>query len=346
MYQLVMVLGGSINFETAVYGWFLYGLPFLGMAVVQKSFNLKTLDRITLLFELCLVPNLFFAVMQTFVGNAKFFSAGFGEGLKSANGVQRATGTFSSPAGYALYLSLTAAFLLIRNDLKRLPVYRILLSFGLLLCQVPISGSRIAIFSVFLVFLVRIVFRKGRKTWHSHSQKSKLVILIALVSLFGAFWKLSGSSVFQATAVRFVSANQADPPLKRLMTQLKIDFQSIGILHGTGLGSRANGTTVFRVDWVEFDPQRIVLEAGLIVGLILLGLRIFLVVRIVENYSKKTHSLDLPLIAAVLPPVTFGQFMGQGTISIGTWLGLYVLEYLRPQFDFQFQHQNKSGLRK
>lgn len=331
LYQVVLVLGGSINLQTALYGWFLYGLPFLGMIAAQKSFNPKILERVTYLFEICLIPNIFFAIMQTIVRNSQYFSAGFGEGLQSVNGVQRATGTFSSPAGYALYLTLTASLLLMRNDMQQISVYRNLISFGLLLFQIPISGSRTAILSVALVFLAKFVFRKQARISQANKVQSHIWIVIASVTVVFAFWKFSSSPAVQATSARFVSANEVDPPLRRLSTQLKVDLQDIGFLHGTGLGSRANGTTVLGVNWVEFDAQRVFIEAGLVIGIILLGFRIFLVLRILENYRKKNHAFEAPLIAAVVPILLFGQFMGQGSISTGTWLGLYILEYLRPK---------------
>ena len=331
LYQVVLVLGGSINLQTALYGWFLYGLPFLGVIAAQKSFNPKILERITNLFEICLIPNVFFAIMQTIVRNSQYFSAGFGEGLQSVSGVQRATGTFSSPAGYALYLTLTASFLLMRNDMQQISVHRNLISFGLLLFQIPISGSRTAIMSVSLVFLAKFVFRKRARISQANKVQSHIWILIASVTVVGAFWKFSSSPTVQATSARFVSANEVDPPLRRLLAQLKVDLQDIGFLHGTGLGSRANGTTVLGVNWVEFDVQRVFIEAGFVIGVILLGFRFFLVLRILENYRKKNHAFEAPLIAAVVPILLFGQFMGQGSISTGTWLGLYILEYLRPK---------------
>jgi len=337
LYQVVLVLGGSITVKTAIYGWFLYGLPLLGITAAQKCFNPKMLERITFLFEICLIPNFFFAIMQTVVGNSRYFSAGFGEGLQSAYGVQRATGTFSSPAGYALYLTLTASFLLMRNGMQKTIGFRKFVGFGLLLFQLPISGSRTAIISVAFVFLAKAIFRKRAKVLQANRGKSQFLVLIASLAIAGAFWKFSSSSTVQATSARFVSANEVDPPLTRLLTQLRIDLDGVGFLHGAGLGSRANGATVFGVDWVEFDVQRILVEAGLVFGIILLGFRMFLVLRILQNYSKKDDAFDVPLIAAVVPILFFGQFMGQGTISGGTWLGLYILEYLRSGIELQNQ---------
>jgi len=344
LYQFILLMDGSINSKTAIYGWFLYGLPFLGMAAAQKCFNVKILERIIFLFEICLIPNLFFAVMQAVVGDSRYFSAGFGEGLQSAFGVQRATGTFSSPAGYALYLTLTTSLLLVRNGFKKVPNHRNLISFSLLLFQLPISGSRTAIMSVALIFFMHLIFRKRASLTHATSGKSKLLVLVASLSLVGIFWKFSSSSTVQATLTRFLTANEIDPPLTRLFAQLKVDFRDVGFLHGSGLGSRANGTTVFGVDWVEFDVQRVLVEAGLVIGVIILVFRVILVLRILENFSKNPQAFELPLIAAVVPVLIFGQLMGQGTISAGTWLGLYILEYLRPEKDLRNQYKIRLGL--
>lgn len=328
-YQAIMFLGGSINFQTAVYGWFLYGLPMLGMAIARQSITRSVVTRIINLFELSLIPNLFFCIMQTIVGNSLFFSAGFGEGLVSSNGVQRATGTFSSPAGYALYLALSAALLLVRRDLDLIYSKRRIISLAIVIFQLPISGSRTAILSVILVFAVRLVIRLR---YGIRESKREMTILRSFAFLFGLYisgWVFSKSSTVTATSARFISANETDPPLTRILAQVKINMSEIELLSGSGLGSRANGVATQPLDWVEFDFQRIMLESGFVIGSIFLIFRILLVIRLLKPPKHQLHRLDLPLISAVVPILLFGQFMGQGTISAGTWLGLYILDFIR-----------------
>jgi hypothetical protein len=343
LYQIFLVANKSIDLKTATYGWFLYGLPLVGMDAAAKTLNKEMILRITLLFELCLIPNLILAVLQAVNGDSRFYSAGFGEGLQSAYGVQRATGTFSSAAGYALFLSLTTSLLLTRNILFEVSRVRNFLSFGVLAIQIPISGSRTAIFSVFIVLLSTLFFSRRDSFEILRIRSTKLVISILLIVMSTAFLVFANSATFKATSTRFLTANQADSPSSRLISQIRFSTEGIQFLYGSGLGSRANATTALGVNWVEFDAQRVLIESGVLIGLVLLGFRILLAVRFIKDSLNANLSGCLPITATVIPILFFGQFMGQGSIAAGTWIGIYILEKLRLEKVSQNIHSGYSS---
>lgn len=330
-YQLILVAVGSINLQTAFYGWFLYGLPLLGLDAAKKSLNLHVIFRIIAIFEFFLVPNLILSLLQTVIRDSRFYSAGFGEGLQSAFGVQRATGTFSSPAGYALYLTLISSLLVIRNIFRKFSLRRDLISYSLLAIQIPMSGSRTAIISVLLVVIAVLVFnqRIQSSSLSKVSTKTGLNIIVFVVLLVTIFIIFQNAETFKATSTRFVDANRLDPPISRLLSQISLNFEGIQFLYGTGLGSRANATTEVGVDWIEFDAQRIIVESGLILGSILLLTRLGLALRFSRSFFGRKFAAEIPLTVCIVPVLLFSQFMGQGSLSAGTWLGIYILEYIR-----------------
>jgi len=280
-------------------------------------------------FEVALIPNFVFTFMQTVVGDSKFFSAGFGSGLLSAYGVQRATGLFSSSAGFALYLTLTSAMILIRNTLYLTSKFRRNFFGVLLIVQLLISGSRTSIFSVIIVSVMYLIFsrKKNRKDEiNMFNRKFKILALIILV--YFIFTKIN-LIVINATFARFQEANRINPPLSRLKEQLQIQIEGVGFFYGTGLGSKANAKTVLGIDWVEFDAQRVVTESGVIIGIFLLLWRFYISWKFTKYMILNEDGKGAPLIGAVIPIILFGQFAGQGSISLGAWLGLFLLQSLR-----------------
>ena len=328
-YQVILLLGNQIDFKTTLYGWLLYGAPFLGIPAASSHLFKRDFLRIVILFEYALIPNFIFAFMQTIVGDSRFFSAGFGSGLVSAFGVQRATGLFSSPAGYALYLSITTALVLIKN--KKIPTSRMRKYFFvfLLVAQLPISGSRTAIFSVVTVVLIYIIFSRSKEKKDELIIIRQSVVYPALILLgFFTFKKINLITI-SATIRRFQDANKLDPPLTRLKQQLQLNFEGVGLFSGTGLGSKAHANTVVGIDWVEFDAQRLTIESGIVIGILLLFWRVYLSWRCTLSILRSDDRYSAPLLGAVVPIILFGQFMGQGSISLGTWLGVFLIESLR-----------------
>ena len=327
-FQVILMVNNQLNFQTFVYGIYLYVVPFLGVAVAKSMDVNRNLSQYFRILKVALPLNLLVSVLQTVFNIEALYSAGFGAGLYASEGVQRATGTFSSSVGLSLFTTMTYIFLLSIHILKinRVPTYMwITLCFLIL-----VSGSRTT-FLNFGFLLFGVLAAKNARGLFFKSRNLKRVA-ISILFLFIVSLPLFGG-VYRAGVIRFQSGNSINPPLVRLYQQLSLDGYEVN-LFGTGLGTRALGAVndldrrILYANWVEFDNARILVEAGLLF-LLLIWLAKFLFIVHVSIQKRKMANKERIIVnislLGLIPYLLFAQIFGQGTMASGVFLIVYIL---------------------
>lgn len=327
-FQLVLLINSELNLINFFYGLYLYVIPLIGVAMSETIDLRLILLNYFLILRIALPINFLVCVLQTVFNFAPLYSAGFGTGLYSSNGIQRATGTFSSSVGFSLFLSLSLIILIGLQllDLKVVPIHMWLI----ILFLVLVSGSRTTIFNVGYL-LVLTYFMKGIKL-HVYSKRIFSRVFWGLLLLFSVTFPLV-SSVYYAGLYRFTSANEIDPPISRLLFQLSLENHEFR-LFGEGLGTRALGSVnnsdrrILFAEWIEFDNARILVEAGVIFLVLIWFAKILFVFNVINARTKLSRGertfLNVGLVG-LMPYLLFAQIFGQATLSGGVFLLMYLL---------------------
>jgi len=320
VFQLFHYISNDISFIQVVYGLFLYSFP----AVLVTYSTSKLAPTIFVYFRkvLCfaIYPNLVFSILQTYVPGSVFVkSTSATDQLTSYGGIARAFGTFSAPVGFSFFLAFGIATLL-AYDYIYLSKYGKMHLFFLLL-QIPISGSRTAIFQtsivIFAYFL--ITFLKKRLTVRDVRFMFFFIFAFSLgVVLF--------KSQFAALVMRFNSASVTENTSNRIISSITSFTQNGGSkIFGDGLGFYANASSLTNNNfiWIENDLQRNFLEFGQIFGTFFVAARfvLSLAMLLYSFFTSKTGGRQALIFwSALFPLTTFGQFFGQGTLSLAGWL--------------------------
>lgn len=327
-YQFIFLLFGEIDLKTFIYGLYLYVIPIVGLICSGALITSQTLKALQNILFVSVPVNLLVALLQTVFKYTKLYSAGFGVGLYSAQGIQRATGTFSSAAGFAIYMSVCLSLMISLEIMRRGSVPKF--QWVALLVMLALSGSRTVYINYAFVLALIVVFGKSVREL---KRKVGQLFLLAIPSA-GAVMLMPGTrSVLISGIHRFVEANEVDPPFQRIINQFWVKEWNWNPL-GSGLGTRSLGS-VLNVDmritfsnWIEFDNARILAEAGWILFLALMLVKIMILareIRVRKTLKGTYKGIHLVLLSSCLPWLIFGQIFGQASIASGTFLIIYLL---------------------
>lgn len=327
LFQAFHIYSHNITPTIALYGLSLYIFPMAIITQLPFEEEGKIFVSCTKILEVSLLPNLVLAILQTLSPHSRFVaSIGNTDQLEIANGIVRAYGTFSSTTGFSYYLTLCTCILII--DSKNIRTGTRYLYWICIPAMYILSGSRTVIFSAISLILISFLFGGARIFRALRLSMSIRIILVTLFSVILVrlyFWH-----VFEAFAIRFQTASQQENTIRRITNSI-FGFlsQSSNTLLGEGLGSRSIGTYSYSLSsgWIENDLPRIIVEAGPILGLLIIFARWLFIGWLLFSQAKYTgfqrHSRAL-LIGAVFPVVLFGQFMGQGSLSLGVWITIFL----------------------
>jgi hypothetical protein len=333
-FQLILFINNQVSLLSFIYGIYLYVVPLLGIVIAEGMDVKHILSQYYSILRIALPLNFLVSILQTVFKFAPLYSAGFGAGLYSSGGIQRATGTFSSSVGLSLFISL-AFILLISVHLLKIrivPLYIWLLVFFLVL----ISGSRTTFLNFGLLMLGTFMLRNLRKNFYTNKLFSRIFwVLFFLVSVTFPFL----INVYSAGINRFKNGNEINPPLQRLLQQISLDGYQADFF-GEGLGTRALGSIIdpdqriLFANWIEFDNARILVEAGVFFFVLIWIAKILYVFRLVTERNRlplnERTVINIGLIG-LCPYLFFAQIFGQGTLSSGVFLLMYVLLSLTSQ---------------
>ena len=130
---------------------------------------------------------------------------------------------------------------------------------------------------------------------------------------------------------RFLEASQQENTIMRIVNQAtgQGSFSVIN-LFGSGLASRCVGTFDYNIfaGWIESEIPRILTESGIILGVLLILLRYFILFNLIIMVRKKIvgqSKLSIYLVSVITPYLIYGSVFGQGTISVGTLLCIFII---------------------
>jgi len=327
LFQAFHIFKGDLEIKIAFYGWTLYQAPLLLFTVVPFAEKMNFYAFFQKALRFSLTPNLilcFFQITKLFPSIITAFDNS--QHLTSANGYVRAFGTFTSTTGFSLYLTIVTCFMiLMRNEIKNL-------SFNFAWAQISIlyifSGSRTVFFALIPVFISLLFCR--RKYFSAKLKINFLSIFPAVVISYLLINRFLPGP-FSAVIERFSTSRTQENSAERIVNSM---FSYTGNLYdsfwGSGFGSRGIGAFNYALNsgWIEDDNQRIIAEGGSIIGLIIIFCRYLLVINILFSIFKNTPKIPrqfLIIFSSILPMLLFGQLFGQSSISLGTWLVLFVI---------------------
>ena len=327
LFQVFHIFKGDLEIEIAFYGWALYQAPFLLFIVVPFAEKMNFYNFFQKALRFSLTPNLilcFFQVTKLFPSLITSFENS--KQLTSAKGYVRAFGTFTSTTGFSLYLTIVTCFMiLMRTEIKKV-------SDNFVWAQITIlyifSGSRTVIFAL-IPILISFLF--CIKKYPLNKLKINYLAIFPAIVISYLIINRFFPGPLMALIERFSTSRAQENTPERIVNSL---FSYTGNIYdtfwGSGLGSRGIGAFNYALDsgWIENDNQRIIAEAGSIIGLIIILFRYLLVFNILFNFFKITSKIPrhfLIIFSSILPMLLYGQLFGQSSISLGTWLVLFVI---------------------
>ena len=325
--QVLHYLHQNISLRNVFTGLVLYSLA---PSIIFLSMNIK-FELLLLNFAKAIkigIPiNLVLVLLQV-PGNSSFFTRSQISGLENLTTdgrALRAIGTFSHSVGFSTFLSVATvmAIYFCRQKSKASQTFWI---FQISLLYL-LSGSRTVFINLFLILLVQ-AFIYLKFSNRANRMKFRNILGLSLPLLFTFILvKFKFNWVLDAFISRVNTAGEQEDSLARVLNQ---NFGWIGHIQdsfwGFGLGFYSTGTIGFasnRSTWVEDDLLRIILEAGSILGLIIIASRWILPIWVffqIRKYANENKSILLLLLAAIFTNLIQGSLTGQGSVAIQVWL--------------------------
>ncbi|WP_424494959.1 hypothetical protein [Salinimicrobium sp. GXAS 041] len=270
-----------------------------------------------------------------------------GSGFSGAAGFYRVPGTFSFTNGLSLFYGLTAAFIFYfwaAGENEKLSKLVLVLSSCALLAAIPLSISRMLLFEIILsaLFLFIISFRNPQFI------KKFLILGIILLLLFSFIGKFeffqTASSAFTE---RFTAANEVEGGMEGVLVDRLLGGMTTAITNehfsfwGAGLGMGTSGGAQLlmgdkRGDYLIAEDEwgRIIGEMGLILGLILVGVRIILSFRLLQRSwvtIKKNNVLPWMLMSFGFANILQGQWSQPTNLGFVVFIGGLVIASFNEQ---------------
>ena len=335
---------GHHNLFVALFGWRIYFFHFPMIFVMGKVLTRADLLKIGQLILWISIPMTILIFIQFHSPQTAWVNMGIGgegtAGFTGAMGYMRPPGTFSFTSGYVMYQAVVGCYLLyyllMNNTLpKEYQFSKIVLIIlaGCYLLSIPTSISRTHFFQtgVFLIFLFVAAMRKNKL-------KSKFLKFAVIAIIAGIILSLSGlgGTSMEAFTARFEGANKVEGGVQGVigdryvggligsLINFQIPIFGYGIGLGTNVGARIMGGNMYSFGFNgENEWSRIIGECGMLLGLIIIGIRLFFSLDIWKRayhlLVKKYDLLPWMLSAGMMLTIPQGQW------AIPTNLGFCVL---------------------
>lgn len=341
---ILTMLIGHQNFFVALFGWRIYFFHFPMIFVMGKVLTRSDLLKIGQFMLWISIPMTLLIFIQFHSPQSAWVNMGVGgegtAGFSGALGYNRPPGTFSFTSGYVMYQAIVGCYLLyflLMNDTlpKQYKFSKkvLIILTGCYLLSIPTSISRTHFFQtlVFLFFLFIAAMRKNKLK--SKFIKFALLSIVAGIILFAS--GVGGTSI-EAFTARFEGANEAEGGIEGVigdryvggllgsLINLDIPMFGYGIGLGTNVGANLMGGNMYSFGFNgEVEWSRIIGECGMLLGLIIIGIRLFFSLDIWKRaYNllvKKYDLLPWMLSAGMMLTIPQGQW------SIPTNLGFCIL---------------------
>lgn len=341
---LLTMTVGHHNLFVALFGWRIYFFHFPMIFVMGKVLTRIDLLKIGQFILWISIPMTILIFIQFHSSQTAWVNMGVGgegtAGFGGALGYMRPPGTFSFTSGYVSFQSVVGCYLfyylLMNNTLpKEFQFSKIILVIlaGCYLLSIPTSISRTHFFQtgLFLIFLFIAAIRKNKLK--SKFLKFTIIAIVAGIILY--FSGLGGTSL-EAFTARFEGANEVEGGVEGVigdryvggllgsLINFKIPIFGYGIGLGTNAGAKIMGGDMYSFGFNgEVEWSRIIGECGMLLGLIIIGIRLFFALDLWKKAYKilirKYDLLPWMLSAGMMLTIPQGQW------AIPTNLGFCIL---------------------
>lgn len=335
---------GHHNLFVALFGWRIYFFHFPMIFVMGKVLTRADLLKIGQLILWISIPMTILIFIQFHSPQTAWVNMGIGgegtAGFTGAMGYMRPPGTFSFTSGYVMYQAVVGCYLLyyllMNNTLpKEYQFSKIVLIIlaGCYLLSIPTSISRTHFFQtgVLLIFLFIAAMRKNKL-------KSKFLKFAIIAIVAGIILYLSGigGTSMEAFTARLEGANKIEGGVQGVigdryvggllgsLINFNIPVFGYGIGLGTNVGAKMMGGNMYSFGFNgEIEWSRVIGECGMLLGLIIIGIRLFFSLDIWKRayhlLVKKYDLLPWMLSAGMMLTIPQGQW------AIPTNLGFCIL---------------------
>lgn len=335
---------GHHHLFVALFGWRIYFFHFPMIFVMGKVLTRTDLLKIGQFILWISIPMTALIFIQFQSPETAWVNMGVGgEGTASFSGAMghmRPSGTFSFATGYVMFQAITGCYLLyyllMNNTLPKEFQFSktvLLILTGCYLLSIPTSLSRTPFYQtgVFLIFLFIAAIKKNK--FKSKFLKFAIVTAIAVIILYIS--GLGGTSI-EAFTDRFTSASSIEGGIEGTIGEryvggllgalinFNIPIWGYGLGLGTNAGAKIMGGNMYTFGFNgEVEWSRIIGECGMLLGLIIIGVRLFFSLDIWKRayhlLLKKYELLPWMLSAGMMLTIPQGQW------SIPTNLGFCIL---------------------
>lgn len=335
---------GHHNLFVALFGWRIYFFHFPMIFVMAKVLTRTDLLKIGQFILWVSIPMTILIFIQFHSPQTAWVNIGVGgegtAGFGGALGYMRPPGTFSFTSGYVSFQAVVGCYLLyyllMNNTLPKeyqFPKIVLIILVGCYLLSIPTSISRTHFFqtTIFIIFLLIAAMRKNK--FKSQFLKLAFIAIIAGVILYLS--DLGGTSM-EAFIARFDEANKSEGGVEGViggryvggllgsLINFQIPIFGYGIGLGTNVGAKIMGGNMYSFGFNgEVEWSRVIGECGMLLGLIIIGIRLFFSLSVWKrsyNFLVKKHDL-LPWMLSAGMMLTIPQ----GQWAIPTNLGFCIL---------------------
>lgn len=338
------IVVGHHNLFVALLGWRIYFFHFPMIFVMGKVLTRTDLLKIGQFMLWISIPMTILIFMQFHSPQTAWVNMGVGgegtAGFAGAMGYMRPPGTFSFTSGYVMFQAVVGCYLLyyllMNNSFPKqfqFPKIVIIILAVCYLLSIPTSISRTHFFQtgVFLIFLFIAAMKKNKL-------KSKFLKFAIMTIVAGIILYLSGvgGTSLEAFTARFNNASEIEGGVSSTigdryvggllgsLINFNIPLFGYGIGLGTNVGAKIMGGDMYSFGFNgENEWSRIIGECGMLLGLIIIGIRLFFSLDIWKRaYNlliKKYDLLSWMLSAGMMLTIPQGQW------SIPTNLGFCIL---------------------
>ena len=341
---LLTLVAGHHNVWVALYGWRIYFFHFPVIFVMGQVLTRDDVLRMGRFVLYLSIPMTLLVVAQFYSPQTAWVNQGVGgedgAGFAGALGYMRPPGTFSFISGYVNFQAVVGCFLLYYlmmnrelEDGQRLPGWLLAVLVVCYLISVPVSISRTHFFQtlVFLAFLSVAVFRKNVLKLQFLQAAVLVLLAVFVVSVWGV-----ADTMMEVLEARFIAASEVEGGIEgtigdRYLGGLVGAFNNTDIPlcgYGMGIGTNA-GAALLGGNMYSFgfngenEWSRIVGECGMLLGVVIIGVRLFFALDVWRRsylcLVSHTDMLPWMLSAGMMLVVPQGQW------GVTTNLGFCIL---------------------
>lgn len=326
-------LMGHGNVLVALYGLRILLIHFPLVFIIGNVFKRNDVLRVGQATLWITIPMTILIALQFYSPQSAFVNQGVGgdesgAGFRGALGFYRPPGTFSFTNGNTLFYSFAAPFIFYfitnLNQSKKLLVFASIIA---LMAAIPLSISRSLFFQVAITILFLILGASRKPRYLARLFTGALIVLFSLAILSQTSFFKTGTTAFTS---RFESANKSEGGIEsvfldRFLGGLIASFTNTSDLpfFGAGLGLGTNVASVLLSGERKFliaegEWARIIGEMGLLLGLILILVRVFLSVRIlIESYRKLVKGDMFPWLLSSFGFIVVAQGLWAQPTALG-----------------------------